>query len=1002
MESLAARTALIRWLSEAANLLADTRMKIISPKRHRFFVSTFLLAFLILLANHGFAQKILVRGTKSTPNVVTGLASEPKLAEKKASEKEPTTEADPEKVEFFENKIRPVLIEHCYKCHSSNSEELGGNLLVDSKAGLLTGGDLGPAIIPSDLDESILLSALKYDDLEMPPDGKLSDATIRDFEKWIADGAVDPRENGKTVTKESIDLEKGREFWCFQPIESEASPAADLALESDIDRFIYAKLKAKGLTLSKPASQIHLLERVYFDLVGLPPSPKTIEAFTSGKVSYSEIVDQLLASRRFGERFGRHWLDVARYADSSGGGRILLFNDAWRYRDYVIDSFNQDKPFDRFLTEQLAGDLIQTKSLNEKKAAITATGFLMLGPHNYELQDKELLRMEVVDEQINVMSRAFMGMTVSCARCHDHKFDPIPTADYYALAGIFRSTKSLLPGNVSNFVTTNLPLSPADQQRLDQFNSQQRLHQDEIKRLNQQIKALGSPDSFVANDLKTFRGSVVDDFNAERKGKWTASVYSKPFIGRGYHHSIDPTASIVYRLVASQDGKHSLRVSHTAGANRTSSAKYLVEVGNETLEFKVNQKAAPPTQNHFTELKQFSLKRGQKLTITLVPNSGPDVTIADAVHLLPLVQQKDPDAEKKKRQAKQLQQKLKVAEQQLATLMKSKPSPADKVMSVRDETKPEDFFVCIRGNVHKTGEPVKRNALRVVGTTRIFDTIQSSGRLELAKWLTNKRHPLTARVYANRIWSWLFDQGIVDSPDNFGQMGSRPTHPMLLDFLANDLMQNGWSTKKLIRKIVLSKVYRQSSEGNHAQAIDPRNQFLASFPAKRLSAESIRDRILSLSGKLDLREGGPAIKPNTNSEFGYDYRSNRRSVYLPVFRNTMNDLFEVFDFANPNLVSGKRNSSTLPTQALYMMNSKFVMEHAAIAAKRVIEHAPGNFEQQLDHAYQLSLSRDPTATESKIARQFFGDSASDEKRYKQHWDQFCQILISSIDFQNLK
>lgn len=970
-----------------------------SPRQHRFLIFALSYAFSIFLGTQGIAQNASVGETKPTPNGGSVSVGEPRLS----TEEEPTKEADPEKVEFFENKIRPVLIEHCYKCHSAESEELGGNLLVDSKAGLLTGGDLGPAIIPSDLDESILLSALKYDDLEMPPDGKLSDATIRDFEKWIADGAVDPRENGKTVTKDSIDLEKGREFWCFQPIKSQAPPEDDIALESDIDRFIYAKLKARGLTLSKPASRVNLLERVYFDLVGLPPSPETIEAFTSGKVSYSEVVDQLLASRRFGERFGRHWLDVARYADSSGGGRILLFNDAWRYRDYVIDSFNQDKPFDQFLTEQLAGDLIQTKSFEEKKAAITATGFLMLGPHNYELQDKELLRMEVVDEQINVMSRAFMGMTVSCARCHDHKFDPIPTADYYALAGIFRSTKSLLPGNVSNFVTTDLPLSPSDQQRLDQFNSKQKRLRGEIKKLSQRIKALRSPDSFVANDLKTFRGSVVDDFNADRKGKWTASVHSKPFIGRGYHHSIDPTASIVYRVVASQDGKHSLRVSHTAGANRTSSAKYLVEVGNETIEFQVNQKAAPPIQNHFTELKQFSLKRGQELKITLVPNSGPDVTIADAVHLLPIVPIQDPNAEKKRLQAKQLRQKLKKSEEQLTALMKSKPRAADKVMSVREETNPEDFFVCIRGNVHKTGEPVKRNALRVVGMTQVFDSIQSSGRLELAKWLTSKQHPLTARVYANRIWSWLFDQGIVDSPDNFGHMGSRPTHPLLLDFLANELMQNGWSTKKLIRKIVLSKVYRQSSESNPAAlSIDPRNQLLGFFPAKRISAESIRDRILFFSGKLDLREGGPAIKPKTKSEFGYDYRSNRRSVYLPVFRNTMNDLFEVFDFANPNLVSGKRNSSTLPTQALYMMNSKFVMEHAATAAQRVIDHAPGNFEEQLNHAYQLSLSRDPTAAESKIAKQFFGDSASNEKRYKQNWDQFCQILISSIDFQNLK
>jgi len=964
------------------------------------------------LGDLGFDKSIVVRRWNALALIVAlglfvnqGIAQAPPISSPvlTASVRAPVQTDDAEKIEFFESKIRPVLIEHCYQCHSSDSEELGGNLVLDSKAGLRSGGDLGPAIVPSKTEESILLSALKYDDLEMPPDGKLPAETIRDFEKWIADGAFDPRSKGKAIVKESIDLKKGREFWSFQPLAPVDPSKADSPFASDIDRYIFEKLKTNGLNFSEPASKVDLLERVYFDLIGLPPSPEIIASFNSGNISYVEIVDQLLASRRFGERFGRRWLDVARYADSSGGGRILLLNEAWRYRDYVIASFNRDKPFDQFVTEQLAGDLIETDSIQQKKDAITATGFLMLGPHNYELQDKELLRMEVVDEQINVSSRAFMGMTVSCARCHDHKFDPIPTTDYYALAGIFRSTKSLLPGNVSNFVTTELPLSPDVQERLNQYKTEVQVQKKEIEELNSRINAAASTDSFVANNLKSFKGMVVDETDADRKGNWVSSVYTKPFIGKSYHHSVDPNATVTYHLIAPNDGLFSLRVAYTAAANRTAAAKYLVSIDNQELQFKVNQKVTPPINKHFQELKQFELKRGQGITVTIVSNKGPDVTIADAVHLFPFSTKPDPDSEQRQRMVKKLRRQLDVAKKKLALLEKSRPLSPDKVMSVRDEPKTEDFYVCIRGDVHKTGEPVKRNALQVIGTFGNFSEIKTSGRLELAKWLTDKRHPLTARVYSNRVWSWLFGRGIVDSPDNFGVMGSRPTHPLLLDYLSRELMENGWSTKKLVRQIVLSKTYQQSSANDAGvQTIDPRNQWLSRFSAKRIDAESIRDRILSFSGQLDLKEGGPAIKPKTKSEFGYDYTSSRRSVYLPVFRNTMNDLFEVFDFANPNLVSGKRNSSTLPTQALYMMNSKFVMMHSSLAAKRVIDHAPGDFNQQLSYAYQLSLARNPKIDEIEIAKRFFGEGNLDAKRYKQNWEQFCQILISSIDFQNLK
>jgi hypothetical protein len=335
-------------------------------------------------------------------------------------------ETDRAGLELFESKIRPVLVEHCYECHSASAKQLEGELRLDSRDAMRRGGPSGPAVVPGNAAESVLLSALRHEDFEMPPTGKLSDRVIDDFAKWIQIGAPDPRIEEETapVPKPSIDLEAGRQFWAFQPPRAAALPAVqDTAWpRSYVDYFILAGLESRGISPAADASPLLRLRRLYLDLVGLPPTPAQMDTFLgdSSPHAWQTLVDRLLASPAFGERWGRHWLDVVRYADSSGGGRTRILSDAWRYRDYVIDAFNSDLSYDQFVVEQIAGDLLPHKSARQRARHLTATSFLVLGPTNYELQDKELLTMEVVDEQIDTVGRAMLGMTIGCARCHDH------------------------------------------------------------------------------------------------------------------------------------------------------------------------------------------------------------------------------------------------------------------------------------------------------------------------------------------------------------------------------------------------------------------------------------------------------------------------------------------------------------------------------------------------------------------------------------------------------
>ena len=774
----------------------------------------------------------------------------------KSVELQQAATADAGKVEFFEAKIRPVLVAHCYACHATDAKDVKGGLLLDSRQGMLVGGDSGTVLVPGVPDASLLLEALRHDGLEMPPDRKLSDAVIADFWAWIGAGAADPRQGKQAPTKRTIDIEHGREFWCFRPIQRPSiSATAGTWATTDIDRLIVAQQLAMSHDIAKlgratEASPEILIRRLTFVLTGLPPTLQEQETFANAwennpQTAMEATVDRLLASPHFGERWGRHWLDVARFSESTGGGRSLMLPDAWRFRDYVIRAFNTDKPFEQLVREHLAGDLMPSSSDTEHDARVIGVGYLMLGAINYEEQDKEQLRMDVVDEQIDSMGRTFLGMTLGCCRCHDHKFDPIPTTDYYALAGIFRSTKSLLPNNVSDFVTAPL--------RVGYDQSAMKVWVARDMELEQQIAALkpALPRDSLSQHLKALEATHIE----HRK--------SKP---------VQPTA-----------------------------------------------------------------------------------------------------------------------------------------MCVRDEETPSDWHVHLRGEIRNLGAMVPRGFLSVatpVTRSSMVSTsgaLSSSGRLELAEWVASPSNPLTARVYVNRVWMHVMGEGIVRTPDNFGETGERPTHPELLDYLADSFVtEDAWSTKKLVRRLCLTSAFRMVSHVSRESAkMDPENRSLSRGFRRRLDAESIRDALLQISGSLDLslQSGCTIPKLSTyDNEFHHDeHPLYCRSVYVPSFRNTMLDVFEVFDVANPNVVTGKRTNSLRPAQSLYMLNSPFVMDQAERAAAMLLKSSfhPGELSRRIQDVWRICLGRKASAAELTASLQIIGKEPDSERAWSTLW----HSLFASVDFR---
>jgi cytochrome c553 len=909
-------------------------------------------------------------------------------------------------IEFFEKKIRPILAEHCYQCHSAEAQagkKLKAGLFLDSRTGLLKGGDSGPAVISGKGAESLLIKALRYDgDPRMPPRRKLPDDVIADFLTWVNMGAPYPEGVAKTEPGKArkIDIEEGRKFWAYQEPRKIALPdVKDRAWpRADLDRFILARLEAKGINPAADADRTTLVRRLYYDLIGLPPTPEEIDAFVNDRSAdaYEKLVDRLLASPHFGERWGRHWLDVARYAESLTL-RGFVMKEAWRYRDYVIDAFNQDLPFDQFIREQIAGDLLPAATPAERRRQLVATTILTLGNTNLEEQDKKQLEMDVVDEQLDTISRAFLAQTIGCARCHDHKFDPIPTRDYYALAGILRNARTLEHANVSKWLEVPLPVEPAEAAVLAKHESAVAALQARIKELKGQTgKTTRRSGAVAAKDLP---GIVVDDTQALKVGEWKVSQATGAYVGSGYVHDLDTgkgDKTITFQPELPSAGKYEVRLAYSHASNRAASVPVTIFSADGEKTIHINQQLEPPIEGLFVSLGQYHFEKNNQGHVLIANEGTKGHVIADAVVFIPVekLDMAKPSGDKKPAGDGAL---LKSLEAELKKLQETGPR-RQMAMTVQEEKQLKEMQVHIRGSVHNLGEKVPRGFLQVAshGSLPALPANQS-GRRELGEWLASADNPLTARVIANRTWHWLFGSGLVRTTDNFGTTGELPSHPELLDYLAIRLVEDGWSGKKLIRQIVLSHTYRQAATApSAAMAADPENRLFGRMNRRRLDAECIRDTMLSVSGKLDLRMAGPSFAATLNSDYGYKHMDSRRSVYAPVFRNALPELFEVFDFADPSVSTGRRNVSTVAPQALFLMNHPFVLEQARHAAARLRAEKGLDDDGRITRAYRLALGRQPTEAERRIALKFVGGESKDPEKA---WALFYQALFASMDFR---
>lgn len=942
----------------------------------------------------------------------------------------PTPLQAADKADFFEKRIRPLLVEHCYECHSADKKIKGG-LRLDTQEGWKIGGDTGPAIKPNQPDGSLLIKAISYTDrdLEMPPKNKLAAADIEALRQWIAEGAVDPRTGDAPVVTQpkhkAPDVITGRQFWAFQLPKDVPIPEVHNQKwpRQTLDHFILNRLEKEKLQPAPDASPEVLGRRLYYDLIGLPPTPEELDQFVAAMASetgYEKMVDKLLTSPHFGERWGRHWLDMVRFAESSGGGRSLPFKDAWRYRDYIIESLNQDVPLDRLITEQLAGDLLPSKNSAEKRRNLIATGFLALGPTNYEEQDKHMLRMDIVDEQIETVGKAFLGMTIGCARCHDHKFDPIPTKDYYALAGIFRSTGTIknYVDNVAHWVEAPLPLDgEAEQQmqtretRLAALKTSIDTAKGNLKKLQPKPETLDKTSPIPPEKI---RGVVVDDAMAKRVGDWKASTVYPTYIGDGYTHDKNENkgaCTLTFVPVIPKSGRYEVRFSYTSLNNRAKNVPITIFHADGEATVHVDETETPPIDSRFVSLGQYRFEKNGEGYILLTNEGTKGFVTADAMVFIPVEELDKEEAKTGKKQKPELA-KAEALVKSLEKEMKAFTASGEvrpEAMSVQEGKDIADCAIHIRGSIHNLGEIAPRGFLSVANYEQPLSfSPKESGRRELANWITSAKNPLTSRVLSNRIWMWLFGEGLVRTVDNFGITGELPSHSELLDRIALDFMNDGWSLKRTVKRYVMSRAYRMKSQS--PSVADPDNRLLSHQCRRRLDAESIRDSMLMVSGAIDLQFGGStakasAIDPNTdvaqNLEYSFVFTDSRRSIYTPAFRNKRLELFEAFDFADINQTIGKRNSSTIAPQALYFLNHPFVMDQSRKAAERLLKSSGGD-ETLITLAYRQTLGRIPTERELPLAQSFVQISGSDTPETRQdNWAQFIQCLFASVDFRYL-
>lgn len=937
--------------------------------------------------------------------------------------------ADPKGLAFFEARIRPILVQHCFSCHSNEAaaqNRLSGGLFLDSREGWTKGGDSGPAIVPGKPDASLLLKSILYDgDINMPPKGKLPAAAIRDISQWIRMGAPDPRKGAQPTKKQTgLSIEAGKSFWSYRPIVRPKVPTPQNSswAHNDIDRFILNGLEAKGLKPAPDAEKQTLIRRIYFDLTGLPPSPEAIQNFVrdTDPKAYEKLVDKLMASPAFAERWTRHWLDISRYADSVTL-RGLVYHEAWRYRDYVMESIQSDIPLNQIIREQIAGDLLPAANDAERTRNMVATTYLALGNSNLEEQDKQQLRMDVVDEMLDVIGKGLLGQTLTCARCHDHKFDPIPTSDYYALAGILRNAKALEEDNVSKWVEVPLPMKPELAKAIA-------LHDAEVLKLQQKIQLLkGTTSTKTKKDQGiippgSLPGILVDDGMAKKVGMWQHSTFSGNYIGSGYVHdqnSEKGKKTLTFSPDLPANGVYEVRLAYSPGSSRSKSVSVTVFSAGGEKTLQIDMTKPGPIDGRFISLGEHRFEKTGQSYVLLTNEATTGHVTADAVQFLPLEggppnKETTPPAKPTSQDGANLQEgslnkesTLKDLEKDLRKLKSIAPK-RPKTMSVVEEKKIEDARIHIRGLVSNPGPLVPRGVLQVAqaGPMNPYPKDQS-GRVQLADWIVARTNPLTPRVMSNRIWTWLMGQGIVHTVDNFGTTGDPPTHPELLDFLALEFLDQGWSLKPIVRQIVLSRTYRLSSDATESLArMDPENRLWGRAQRKRLDAEEIRDAMLVIAGNLDPQTGGPIFPETLAADYGFASDSTRRSIYLPAFRNALPEIFEVFDFADTSMVTGKRTETTIAPQALFMLNSPFPAKQSFLAAKRDLADCPtSTTTEQIQKVYTKTLGRNPTPRELAIAERFLTKAKTNSDptpdKSLRGLEALYHALFASADFRML-
>lgn len=914
------------------------------------------------------------------------------------------TPANAEQEVFFESRVRPLLVEHCIECHGPDDQS--GELRLDRRIHFQKGGGSGPVVSPGNPEASRLNRAVGYQDngLQMPPDNKLSDEAIEIFRQWVAQGAYWPEDSGpEAEVAESMSpaeqIEAQRDaHWSYQPIVASDPPEVeqpDGKTLSAIDRFVRARLSRAEMAANPPAEDSVLIRRAYFTLLGLPPTYDEVQSYVADQDpdKFERLIDRLLDNPHYGERWARHWLDIARYGDTKGylaGNQETRYPFAFTYRDYVIDAFNSDKPFDRFIVEQLAADQLGLEG--DDREALAAMGFLTVGRRFMNRQP------DIIDDQIDVITRGFLGISVSCARCHDHKYDPVPTADYYSLYGVFASSQE----------PAELPLlgEPKPSPEYDAFLQAQAAKQQEVDEWVEQRREATQEElrTRVADYLVFFAKAASKDskekpqFQGERGPLRRAAVRRWQQFLANPKESSDPVWELLRQLATVPKEDFADRVS---------------QVINKTTEADAEVTIAPRIINALRESKPESI-------VDVAQIVGDQL---EAVYTLwtearkeneDLERLEDPGDE-------QLRQMLLAStspttldtDQAVAHLDQGErgkynqllngvngvevthPGAPARGMVLVDRPNPVEPVIFRRGVPSNRGDRVPRRFLQVLSHVdggKPFT--QGSGRLELARAIADPENPLTARVIVNRVWQHHFGEGLVRTPSDFGSRGELPTHPELLDHLAHQFIEGGWSIKKLQRQIMLSATWQQSSSlRGDAMTADPENRLLWHMPRRRLEFEPLRDRLLVAAGKLDDRIGGRSVMIHKDA--------NRRGLYAYIDREDLPGLLASFDVPSPDASRAQRTETTVPQQALYLMNSGFVIEQAkALAARTAVEDANATSdEDRVTRMYRLALSRDPNPVELQAASEFVRQAVEAESEMPlDAWAQLAQVLLLSNEF----